>query len=464
VGGHESENNSSKFLEYRSYPNGAVLPYLRFFGQDKLLYDISARNAFQDDAWYGLRLEKDWFALRGEVTRIPHGFGNGAVSVLQDLGGGQFRLPNGMQQQLQTAIETQRKNNGTASVTFNFLNGLATVLVNGTERSGVGLQRDRGNLELKFTRNQPLDVRLAYTYEDRSGSRGSGTAFGFGNVVETPEPIEYRTHDVALSAEWAQQWGLVRGGLRFNKFDNRIPVQTFDNPFRYTDSTDASAYQSPGAQSINGPATGRLALAPDNDAITGTLGLSMKFGSNSRLSADASYGQWSQNEQFIPFTTNTAITAPFRATDPSHLPAQSLDGRMDTTTLAAMFSTRPVRGLNVTARYRFYDLDNKTPRLPFEDGYVRFDAVWEDIPRINVPYGYTNQNAQITAGYDFELGGNASLGLEAGFKSDHMDRTFRETEKTRQNTSSPPSTCALRTGWCCAAASKPGRATMRAWR
>ena len=28
VGGHDSENNSSKFMEYRSYPNGAVLPYL----------------------------------------------------------------------------------------------------------------------------------------------------------------------------------------------------------------------------------------------------------------------------------------------------------------------------------------------------------------------------------------------------------------------------------------------------
>jgi MtrB/PioB family decaheme-associated outer membrane protein len=434
AGGSESENNSSKFTEYRSFPDGAVLPYLRFFGQDDLLYDISARNAFQDDAWYGLRLEKGWFALRGEVTRTPHGFGNGAVSVLQDLGDGAFRLPNGMQQQFQTAIERQRATNGAASVNFAFLNGLASDLVGGTERSGVALQRDRGNLEMKLTRNRPVDVRLAYTYEDRSGSRGSGTAFGFGNVVETPEPIEYRTHDVALNAEWAQKWGLVRGGVRFNRFDNRIPVQTFDNPFRFTDSTDASAYQAPGAQSINGPATGRLALPPDNDAITGTLGFSMKFAGNSRLSADASYGQWTQNEQFIPYTTNTAITTPFRATDVSRLPAQSLDGRLDTTTLAAMLSTRPVKGLNVTARYRRYDLDNKTPRLPFADGYVRFDAVWEDIPRISVPYGYTNDNAQITAGYDFELGGSASLGLEAGFKDEHMDRTFRETERTRQNT------------------------------
>jgi hypothetical protein len=60
--------------------------------------------------------------------------------------------------------------------------------------------------------------------------------------------------------------------------------------------------------------------------------------------------------------------------------------------------------------------------------------VWEDIPRISVPYGYTNDNLHLTAGYDFDLGGSAALGLEVGFKDEHMDRTFRETESTRQNT------------------------------
>jgi MtrB/PioB family decaheme-associated outer membrane protein len=297
----------------------------------------------------------------------------------------------------------------------------------------VGLQRDRGNLELRLTRNQPVDVRLAYFYEDRSGNRGAGTSFGFGNVVETPEPIDYRTHDISLSAEWAQKWGLLRGGLRFNRFDNKINVQTFDNPFRATDSTDASAYQSPGSASIGGASVGRLALPPDNNSITGSVGFSVKFAGNSRLSGDASYGQWAQDQQFIPFTTNTAITVPFRATDPSFLPAQSLNGKIDTTTLSAMFSSRPVKGLNLTARYRRYDLNNKTPRLDFSEGYVRFDGVWEDIPRVNVPYGYTNDNAQLTAAYDFPIADNASLGLEGGYKYDRMARTFRETDDTAQN-------------------------------
>jgi MtrB/PioB family decaheme-associated outer membrane protein len=432
VGGRDEQTNSSKFMEYRSYPNGAVLPYLRFFGEDKVLYDISARNALQDDAWYGLRLEKGWFGLRGQFTKVPHIFGNGAVSVLQDMGNGEFRIPDALQQQNQATIDAAFAKSK-PSVNFAFLNNLATGMVNGTERMRVGLQRDRGSLDLDLTRDQPVDVKLAYTYEDRSGSRGSGTAFGFGNVVETPEPIDYRTHDIALSAEWSQKWGLLRGGLRFNMFDNKIPVQTFDNPFRATDSTDASAYQAPGSASVAGASFARIALPPSNDSITGALGFTVKFAGNSRLSADASYGQWTQDESFIPFTTNTAITAPFRATDRSFLPAQSLDGRIDTATLAAMFTTRPVKGLNLTARYRRYDLDNKTPRLDFAEGYVRFDGVWEDIPRVNVPYGYTNDNAQVTASYDFPIGDQASLGVEGGYKYDRMDRTFRETAHTSQN-------------------------------
>jgi MtrB/PioB family decaheme-associated outer membrane protein len=432
VGGRNEETTSSKFMEYRSFPNGAVLPYLRFFGEGDLSYDISARNALQDDSWYGVRLGKDWFGLEGQFVKMPHVFGNQAVSVLQDMGNGEFRVPDALQQQYQTLIQDAYARNRN-SVNFAFLNNLATGLVDGTARTRVGLQRDRGNLELSFTRNQPVDVRLVYMFEKRTGGRGSGTAFGFGNVVETAEPIDYRTHDVALTAEWAQKWGLVRGGLRLNRFDNRIPVQTFDNPFRFTDSNDASAYQAPGAQSIAGAAIGRLALPPSSDTITGTLGFSVKFAGNSRLSADAAYGQWSQDEPFIAFSSNTSITSPFRATDLSNLPARSLDGRIDTFSLSAMASSRPAKGVNLSARYRRYDVDNKTPRLEFHEGYVRYDAVWEEIPRISVPYGYTNDNAQLTAGYDFDLG-EARVGLEAGLKMDRMARTFRESAHTKQNT------------------------------
>src|SRR6185503_3360741 len=217
---------------------------------------------------------------------------------------------------------------------------------------------------------------------------------GFGSVVETPEPIDYRTQDVGLNAEWNPAWGLVQGGVHVNEFTNFMQAQTFDNPFRITDATDASAYQAPGSASIAGAAMARMALPPDNRSITGNLGFSTKFGGKHRFSTTAAYSRWTQDAAFIPFSTNTAITVPFDATDAAHLPQPSLDGKIDVFSVASTLYLRPTRNTNVTARYRRYDLDNKTRRVEFAEGYARFDGVWEEIPRISVPYGYTNDQGQ----------------------------------------------------------------------
>jgi hypothetical protein len=84
--------------------------------------------------------------------------------------------------------------------------------------------------------------------------------------------------------------------------------------------------------------------------------------------------------------------------------------------------------MGLHARYRRYENDNKTPRYRLDEGYVRYDAVWEEIPRITVPYGYTNDMFDAYATF-----GKGVLGLEAGWKYNAMKRTFRETGKTDEN-------------------------------
>jgi hypothetical protein len=214
-----------------------------------------------------------------------------------------------------------------------------------------------------------------------------------------------------------------------NVFTNTIETQDFDNPFRITDSTDGSAYQSPSSSSVGGPVFGRLALPPDNRSLTGTLGFVWKARGSTRVSLDTSYGVWTQDDAFIPFSTNTAIRTPVVATDPSTLPARSLDGRIEVFTLSGVVSSRPADRLTLTARVRRYDMGNDTPRIQFPLGYVRFDAVWEDVPRISVPYGHTNDQASAAAAWDFGV-----LTAEAGWRYDRWERTFRETEDTKQNT------------------------------
>jgi MtrB/PioB family decaheme-associated outer membrane protein len=318
-----------------------------------------------------------------------------------------------------------------SKINYTFLNNLVTPGLAAANEVDLGLDRQRGNLVFRLTPDKPVDIRLTYFHEKRSGDRSaSGTSFGFGNVVELPEFVQYVTQDIGASAQYEGSWGVARAALRYNWFESAQSAFSWDNPFRVTDSIDTSS--APGSGSVGGPSFGRMGLPPDNDAFTGSAGTTLRFAHQTRLSADVSIGSWKQNSTpFIPYTTNTAITipgAPAAPTDPAALPAQHLDGKADVTSFSVAFSSIPADKLHVTAHFRRYDLDNKTGRISFPLGYVRFDSVWEDVPRITVPYGFTNKLFDVTVGYDI-----GDLTVEGGYKNTGFDRTFRETEKTTEN-------------------------------
>jgi len=432
VGQKDVDSNSSKFLEYREIPNGAVGQYFRVFGQKSgLRYDLLGGNIQQRDAFYRTRIGNNTWRLDGSYVAIPHNFGFDGKTLLQNTSPGVWRISDTLQSAFQSANQAQFALRP-AGLTYAFLNNLVSPSLTAVNPVDLGLDRQRGNLVFRLTPSKPVDIRISYFHEKRTGDRAaSGTSFGFGNVVELPEALQYITQDVGADAQYEGKWGVVRAGLHYNWFDNKIHSFSFDNPFRFTDATDPSAYTAPASGSIGGPNFGRMALPPDNSALRGTFGTTLRLPSRTRISADVSIGSWKQDKTpFIPYTTNTAVRIPGSTalpTDVASLPAQKLDGKADVTSLSAMLSSRPADHVSVTARFRRYDMDNKTGRIS-EPGYVRFDGVWEDIPRISVPYGYTTDRFDATVGYDFGI-----LTLEGGYKHMKYDRTFRETETTSEN-------------------------------
>jgi MtrB/PioB family decaheme-associated outer membrane protein len=400
---------------------------VRFAGDGKVRYDVSAVNVLQDDARYRALAQWGSIGIRGEFIKIPHRFGNDGITLLEDVGPGKLAISNTLQQTFQSTLEKQFATNPNG-INYTFLSSLVNPSLSAETPIDLALLRERGQVEVQLTRDKPYDVRLLYFQEHRRGTRAAGTSFGFGNVVESPEPIDYRTRDFGATAEWTRKSLLLRGSFHYNDFSNRNPNEEFDNPFRVTDSTDSSAYNAPNSSSINGPSFGRVSLPPDNKAVTGSVGFLYKFAKGSRLSADATLGQWTQNDPFMPFSTNTAIKTPVNAADPSTLPAQSLDGKIKTFSFSSLFTARPADHFSITARFRRYDLSNDTPRISFPLGYVRFDAAWEDPARISVPYGNATNALVASAAYDF-----GSVTLEGGYRYDKWDRTFRETESTSQN-------------------------------
>lgn len=431
--GRNVDTNSSKWEEYRDIPEGLVGPELRLFGSTaNNTWLVTAEKIQEEDRRFDVRFDSDVIGIDFFYDQIPHRLGNEAKSVLNRVSEDQWGLADNAQRQIQSALEAQFAANP-SGINFNFLNNLVGPLINTPYVFDLGFDRLRGGLALQLFPEGPVDTRVSFFQENREGTRAAGTAFGFGNVVETGEPIDYVTREAGVRLEAPFKNGLVRGAVVLNEFQNRISSYTFDNPFRVTDSTDASAYQAPGRASINGASFGRIALAPDSTQFTASIGGLYRLPMNTRVTADVSFGTLRSDDELIPFTTNTSIRTPsgHLATDPSALPVSEFEGEINTVTGIFAITSRPVAGLNLTARYRLYDLDNDSPRIRFEEGYVRFDGVWEDIPRITVPYGWTNNRLDLIASYDL-FGGIASI--EGGFRRDIMERTFRETEETTEDT------------------------------
>jgi MtrB/PioB family decaheme-associated outer membrane protein len=426
----DSNSISSKFLEYRDIPNGAVAPYFRLTGKKgDYRYNLIGRDVTQkDQRYFGLFEGKNW-KVNVDYTGIPHNFGNGGKSILRAQSDDtEWLLSDTLQESFQASVE------GLPFAGYPQLLSIVQPTLDETPADvDIKLQRNRLNVGFSLLPGEGnFDIGVTYFNERRSGARtNNGTSFGFFNVIETSEPVRYITQDFGLNATARQDWGVVFAGFHYNDFSNKFDTVAWDNPWRGSDSTDPRAYLGP-TLTPNGPKSGLAGLPPSNEAWTVNGGTTVMFGPRTRLSADLQFGQWKQNkQQFIPYTVNTAISTPSgenAVTAP--LPINNLDGKIDVFAINGFFTSRLTDDLRLNARYRFYRNENKTPRTRFEEGYVRFDAVWEEIPRITVPFGWDSNFFDVYGTYDV----GSVVGLEVGYKYNKINREFRETEHTTENT------------------------------
>ncbi|HEX9160251.1 MAG TPA: MtrB/PioB family outer membrane beta-barrel protein [Thermoanaerobaculia bacterium] len=420
---NQDSGRSSKFIEYRDVPSGISGPAFRVFSDTKgSPFLVSGENITSRDRRFSVWTDTGTLRIDALYDQIPHRLGDNAKSPEKVVGRDALGISDFIQASLQNAVTANQRSLG-----FPLLRSLVEPLINTPEVFDLGFQRNRAFLSLQLFPDAPVNTTISYFQENRSGTRSAGTSFGFGNVVETPEPIDFRTREVGARMEVPVATNLMlRGTLSINQFNNHFESYTFDNPFRVTDSTDPNAYTGPGTGSVGGAATGRLALPPDNSRLSAAIGGIYKLPMNSRLTADLSFGQLRSSNDLMPYTTNTAILA--TVPDTNHLPVNSFDGRINTTSAFVNFTSRPVKNFSLTARYRFYDNDNRSPRIDFP-GYVRFDAVWEPIPRITVPYSYKNNRAEVLANYDI----GTKFSVEGGLRNERMNRNFREVNRTTEN-------------------------------
>lgn len=419
------DRDSPEFLEYRDIPQGVTLPAFRFSGRAAgFEYDLSGRDAGQDDQRYRARVARGRLDVRGRFDDLPHRLGDGRTLFGQATPG-VFAVAGALQRSVQAAIDERAS--ARAPLDYTFLAPLAADILRGGRDVTLDVARRETGLDVALQPRADLSLHVRYGQRRRDGRRLSGVGFGLLNAVEVPEPVDDETHTIALRAELERTWGVLTGDVQYDAYRNDVARLLVDNPFRAADATAPGAHLGPSDATTAGARRAEIGLAPDNDAFTAAAGAAVRLPLRTRVTADATVARWRQSDTpLAAFTTNAALDAPIAAAGPAALPIGGLDGliALDSQTLQVV--SAPWSRLSLRARARRNAMDNRTPRVALP-GVARLDAVWEAVPRITVPYSHRRRRFEASIGYGF-----GSWRLEAGGWQEDVERTFRETEETQE--------------------------------
>ena len=246
--------------------------------------------------------------------------------------------------------------------------------------------RDTATFGLTYAATRSVDIDAGFTTAKRDGVQPWGASFAFNNAVEVPLPVDQRTNDVRLGASWSNAKSMFRLGWDGSWFSNAFDSLVWDNPIRITDFNNGLAppngpYDPSGYSNGNGPAQGRMALAPDNNMnVVSATGL-YKLPGRSTLNGTLQLTSQNQDEALIPWTINPLIlnTPSVIAAFPNlaQLPRNTAQAEATGVNTLLNLSSRPYRRVNFTVRYRYNKRDVQTPEFDATE-YVRFDAVPEE--------------------------------------------------------------------------------------
>jgi MtrB/PioB family decaheme-associated outer membrane protein len=338
-----------KFEEYRDIEAGPFLQslQLRFSTPDESYSSefLGSKGGRQDQE-FSLRTGRiGLWQFQFDWDQTPHVFSTTSRTLLHEISRGVWAAPR--------------------ITTLTDFNGQAT----SRELHDVSARWDTARLFFTLTPTPDLDLTAQYTRIRKEGDRPMGMSFGTpgSNFLELLEPIEQTVHDFRLSGTLAREKWQLQFGYALSIFENDLTRMRFDNPCFQSPIGGGGAYgcsasESPTAVNSVVPTRGQSSLPPDNMAHTFNLAGGVSLPLRTRITGNVTYSLALQNQDFLPHTINQSI-----AGDPDlRLPQKSLNGNVQTFLLNVGATSRPLPlPLTLSAKYRFYDLQDNSDRISF---------------------------------------------------------------------------------------------------
>jgi len=384
-------DDSYKFGEYNGlYEKGAYFigdADLRIRGEDAKYWDIKATNIGIDTRSLDIEGGKQGaYKFTFDYSELPHFITDSIATPFLGIGGSNLTLPS-----------TWVRAGSTAGMTD---------LSNSLHPTDLQTKRKRVGVGATFIASERWKYAVSYRHETREGTRAVGSAFFF-NGAQLVMPVDYVTQQIDVSASYSGNAFQARFAYYGSLFSDNNTGLTWQNPYI----------------SAAGADSGQLAQPPDNAFHQLAAEFGYDFSERTRATADLSIGRMTQNQDFLPVTTNTSLTG-----YPFALPRSSLDGLVDTVNGKLKITSRVTPKLNLGLTYIYNDHDDKTPQATYT--WVSTDTNVNSTTRTNLPYSFRQNKLKLKA--DYQLTGNTRL--SAGFDNDRNDRTYQEVSDTTENT------------------------------
>jgi len=424
----------AKYYEYSSNKPGPFLEGWVSAGSKDGLYQVDAwaENVGYDDQRYQLEAsEAGRHYVAVGFDQLPHVYSTSARTLYNGVGSTRLTLPPGLSNQLFTDAGCTPGPAGCGHpIAAANAAQVQQDIQNNSRHTDIGIRRDTASVDYRYTPDDRWDFRANYSQTRRTGTQVDGVLFSpstIGVAAEVPKPVADTTRNFGASGEysgtsfWNKRFN-IRMAYSGSIYTNDASSYTVENPFCPTGAVDVTCAS---AVSPSAP-TALMSSWPNNRAngMSATLGADLPF--QSRYMGTIAYTNMQQNQAFQPFTVTPFSTTggvppgwvgtpgiPANLT--AALPAQSLNGGINTLLINNVLTTQITSDLRFKANYRFYNYDNNTPEIRFAD-WVQQDAAaagfYPPVQAISVSYTKQNFGTELTWRPSREWNVGAAYGFE----------------------------------------------------